>query len=275
MPINPPTSLPSNYFRGYRNIVDGELANRLNAALLHDGSTRVESADDLPDAVAGVITLPPGLYQIIGAIDIGTNQLATTSSGVVTLLGLDRDHDSIISAHPDEAIRVATSFRMKNIRLDNTVGDGILSTTSADITMEDALVIATSVGKVAYKSLAGGASLMFIHNVLFSGGLFGVQVGGTALRLRMHFCDVIASTGAVGNRALKIDASAVILVATMTNCRFRNGGDFSILVDSTATFTVPVHFIGCGADGFGTAGLDTGGKGIGLDLTVTATNDFV
>lgn len=276
MPPNIPTSLPSDFFRGLRNIFNGALANRINAALgqIND-QTRVETLTDLPAPVNSVITLPAGRYKIIGVVNIGANKI--TISGNVRIDGDHVEHSSIVSSNPDEAILVSgsMSLHMRDITVSNSVGDGLNSTGSGALTLDVLRITATAAGKSGILAPSGGSNTVTMRGCKVRGDLYGARFGSGGLRLRTIASEFRGGIGSAGNRAIYIDDDAVLLSAMFTDCRFRDGGDFALLVSSSTTFTVPAHFIGCSADGFGTAGLDTGGEAIGSNLTVISTNDFV
>lgn len=272
MPINPPTTLPSNYFYGLRNITDGALAERLNAALGGDtagGVFRIETLADLPDPVGGVIELPPGAYLFTQDLDLGANQLAATTSGERILLAARPGHTQITSTHADRAVYVMSgSMRIDGLNITNSVGVGI-TTQTATLTLVDSKV--TGSGSVGPAVDMRHTSTVSIERSTLVGPVTGITVGGVATRLRCQGVDFQTTTGAL-DRACYVNGTATVVTATFVNCRFI-GGLYGLLLETGITFTNPVHLVGCGFDGYATAAIDTGGTTAGANLTLTATNE--
>lgn len=202
------------------------------------GVVNVYSRDDLPDPVAGVITLQSNfVYNFLGAVDLGTDVL----EGIDVVMIANSSPQPALTTNSATALLSSTGdgfFNLRGLFLQNTGGplfdfdfgnDPFVS----GVVMDDVV----SAGGPCIGTIAAGDRVI-LTNTFFIGFTTGLRITGTVGELTILDSSFGSVPSAPNFKGLEVTDSASLDIALVNIMRFTtfNAADICVSLDPSATY---------------------------------------
>lgn len=265
-----PSLIPDKKFRGGKNLTNKELVAILNAAGFNSGAwSRIDSLDDLPDAVAGVRTLPPGTYLITASLlALGTDTLSVSGNTLIVGAG---ERGTIITSSATTQCIVAdplANLSLGDLGIQTTAGHGLVFESGSLRLKSVEINVKAAAGKDALRVDGAFATINVYDSKLF-GDNAGVNIVSGSIT--MHSSDMYLQAEGAGSRPFIFGDGATSLRCANVNTRIRclSGAEYAILASSSATYSRPLRFLQAYDEGSVTGTADVAGIPIGANLVMT------
>lgn len=209
----------------------------------------VLALSDLPDPVAGVITLPANTtWQIIGTVNIGTNRIVLSEG---TALTGELPGQALLQGNSAVPLitssATAGSREVAGLTITNTGGIGLQFGTSTTRGFIDRVIFKDCAG-IAVRLVAAGevtANLVLIENCTN-----GIELSGTLGAVSLYYVD--AYTNPSGFVGIDLVSGAVVEEFRVDSCSLRvtNAADVGLRLNGTVSSRALVE--GCQILGAGT-----------------------